>query len=149
LGTHHIPPEFYKERYSDIADFAEKAEERSYVFFIGNYMENTILSCFAFLYNKNAYWVLHDKRNQVTRIAKSMIDDYNFKDDIRIELDNHRFVIDNDRLCFILQPSQLINLVKSSQSKKYPISDNVLKIYNNPHFTEQSNPIIVICKLKK
>ena len=149
LGSHHVPPSFYKEPYRDIADFSEKAKEHSYIYMIGNYEENAILSCFSLLYRKDWHWMLYDKRDQVIHIANSIIDDYHFKDDIHIESYNQPFVMDSSRLCFIIQSSQLINIVKSSQSKNYPVSDNILKIYNQPNFTEQSNPIMVVCKLKK
>jgi hypothetical protein len=149
LGANHVPLWFYKERYADIADFSKKANERSYIYLVGNYAENAHMIGLSIRNLQNIYWSFYDKKNQVTYLGDRLLDDYNFKDDILIKNGNGPFIVNEEQMCFILQPSQFMDLIKLSQSKNVSINEDMLRIYNSPDFSEFSNPIIVLCRFKK
>jgi hypothetical protein len=147
LGDNHTPLWFYKERYADIADFSKKADERSYIYHVSNYAENAHMISLSIRNSQNIYWSFYDKKNQITYLGDRLLDDHNFKDDILIE--NGIFIMNEEQMCFILQPSQFMDLIKLSQSKNVSIDEDILRIYNSPDFSEFSNPIVVLCKFKK
>jgi hypothetical protein len=149
LGVNHVPLWFYKERYTDIADFAKKANEHSYIYLVGNYAENDHMIGLSIRNSQNIYWSFYDKKRQVTYLGNHLLDDYNFKDEILIENSNGPFIVNEEQMCFILQPLQFMSLIKLSQSKNVSINKDILRIYNSPDFSEFSNPIIVLCRFKK
>ncbi|MDR1259445.1 MAG: 6-bladed beta-propeller [Tannerellaceae bacterium] len=149
LGDNHTPLWFYKERYADIADFSKKAGERSYIYLVGNYVENNHMIGFSVYDRPNLYWSFYDKKSRTVYIADRLSDDYHFNDEILIEHNNGPFSVNEEQMCFILQPSQFADLIELSQSKNLSVSEDLLRIYNSPDFSEFSNPIIVLCKFKE
>lgn len=79
-GEHTVPPEFYKEKYEDIADFILTIRKRDYALTYGNFIETSGHIIFDFSYQESRRKVFHSKITGVTRVAHTLIDNMVFKE---------------------------------------------------------------------
>jgi hypothetical protein len=151
FASHHVPESFYREAYSDIADFSNKATERSYIYGF-HCAENRSALAFSFRNGGVFYWAIHDKKNGATHIANTWTDDRRFDGKITIGYENWPIMADDEHLYFFLQPTQLKELAEGSGLREPTSKSNsnrLADLYHSPGFSEESNPILVICKFKK
>jgi hypothetical protein len=144
FGKHHVPPRFYKENFTDIHDFAEKAAQNSYIYTHNNFYENDRIAALSFFHDRKSYWVLYDKDTQKVTTANRWIDDYHANSPIDITYGNGPFVLDGEYMYFFMQPVQLIELIKTG-SRKSNILDSIC---HSSGFSEESNPVLIKCKIK-
>ena len=150
FGSNHTPNQFYNGQYTDIADFSTKATRLSYIYSMGNFHENNHIAALSFRNNQDHYWALFDKKNQRTYVGNRLLDDYNCNTSTTIEYTNGPFAIDDKQMYYFLQPAQLIDLMKDPKNKEHSHkNESINQIYNSDKFSEQSNPILVICKFKE
>jgi hypothetical protein len=148
FGKHHVHPRFYRENYTDIRDFSEKAAQNSYIYAYGNFHENDSMTVLSFLYDKKTYWVLYDKNTQAVTTANRWMDDYHTNSPLDIAYDNGPFALDGEYLYFFLQPVQLIELMEKGQKSDSHKSNPLDSIRRSPGFSEESNPVLVKCKVR-
>ncbi|MDR1116001.1 MAG: 6-bladed beta-propeller [Tannerella sp.] len=148
FGKHHVHPRFYRENYTDIRDFSEKAAQNSYIYAYGNFYENDIMIVFSFHYDKKTYWVLYDKNTHDVTTANRWIDDYHTNSPVDITYDNGPFALDDEYLYFFLQPVRLIELMEKEKKTDSHKSSSLDSIYRSSGFSEESNPVLVKCKVK-
>jgi hypothetical protein len=156
FGKNQVPPSFFERRYEDIADFVEKADKAEYIFFVTHLAENEHYIFFSYKFVDAVYWSFYNKAQHTTNSGRVIYDDIRFGD---IETALHYsncFASTDDSFYFLLQPYQFIELVENYKSKNgdarleelmrlYP---DMYAIYSHPDFNDQSNPILVTCKIK-
>lgn len=142
--NHAAPNSFYNERYRDIMAFSEAASKNEYIYALSNFAINAnddIL--FSYRLGKTFYWTLcFGIRPEYT--ANGILDDYNFVTPLPLAYHNVSYCLDDDYLYFLMSGEQFVELCDKGVK-----NENVELLRKNAEITDQSNPIIVKCRLKK
>lgn len=157
FGKNHPPKTFFKEEYADIADFANQAQKKDYIYFINNIVENQTHIIFSYKREKENYWAIYNKSNRQLITGKEILNGAQFPNmPMGIEYYNTSFTIDNEKFYFLIQPFQFLELLEKQKRKIGEKEFNIFlsqhadinTIYCNKNFGEQSNPILVTCKFR-
>jgi hypothetical protein len=155
FGKNQVPPSFFERNYEDIADFVGKADKNEYIFFVTNLVENEYYIFFSYKFVDAIYWSFYNKEQHTINSGSVIYDDIHFGE-IGLALHySNCFASTDDSFYFLLQPYPFIELVESYKLKNgdavfeelmrlYP---DIYEIYSNPDFNDQSNPILVTCKI--
>lgn len=141
---HAAPSSFYEERYRDIMDFSEAADKNDYIYALSNFAVNgndDIM--FSYSLGKTFYWTLRIGVKPEYTI-NALIDDYHFSEAFPLSYHNSSYCLDDDHLYFLMSGEQFVDLCEKGVK-----DDAMLTLLKNADITDQSNPIIVKCKLKK
>lgn len=142
--NHAAPNSFYNERYRDIMVFSEAANKNEYIYALSNFAINAnedIL--FSYRLGKTFYWTLRfGMKKECT--TNNLLDDYNFMESLPLTYHNVSYCLDDDYLYFLMSGEQFVELCD-----KGVVNENIKQLKKNAEITEQSNPIVVKCKLKK
>lgn len=144
FGKNAPPPSFYKNRYADIMEFSEAAKKNDYIYALSNFALNgqdDIL--FSYRLGKTFFWTLRFGKNEECTID-ALHDDFNFAKAYHLTYHNSIYSLDDDYLYFLISSEQFVNLL--DDGTKTPVVETLV---NNTQITEESNPIVVKCKLKK
>lgn len=143
---HKTPVDFFKEDYNDIMEFSEAAKKNDYVYALSNFAvndKNDVL--FSFRLDRTTFWTLAFPYNSKARTITSFVDDFHSTALITLDYNNTSYVMNNDYLYFLITGEQFITL-----SEKEKEGTAILKkMVEEKEISEQSNPILVKCKLKE
>lgn len=145
FGPHSIPPDFYKRKYSDIMEFSQEANKRQYVYFVNNFTANEDCVLLSFLLDRKCFWSLYLEKGKKTYTASSLEDDINFSDSFPLDYCNIPFTMDGDNFYFLMSAEQFLFLCKGKEVKRHSLAT----LLKDSKIDEQSNPILVRCKLKE
>lgn len=141
MGKHTLPAEFCEQNFSDIIAFSTEASKHSYVYFINNIAANDRYVQFSFFLENKSYWSVYSTMEELTHTGCLLEDDLNRLQTFRLDNLNTMFSIAGDYLYFLISAEQFIEI-----SRDNPTWSEKVKAYD---INEQSNPILVKCRLKK
>ena len=136
FGKHSLPGNFMEEEFSDIMDFSQWADSREYIYFVNNFTTDTRNLQISFWLGEQIYWTFFSKPSLRSETAQIIKDDINDYKPIKLKNTNSDAIISDGYFYFLLSPEQYL---KAYIEKKQVLQD----------LTEQSNPVMVKCKLKK
>jgi hypothetical protein len=142
FGQHAVPQEFYDRHFTDIMEFSQEANKREYVYFINNFSCNSDYVFLSFFVNGKCFWSLHEIKAGRTYTASLLEDDFNFSNDLSLDYRNIPCVLTDEYLYFLVSSEQFLSL-------KWKTGDEGSESMANRYgLDEQSNPILVKCKLR-
>jgi len=138
------PSAFYEEKYRDIMEFSEAANRNGYIYALSNFAINgndDII--FSYRFGKTFYWTLRLGLKSESTI-KALLDDFNFSEAFPLSYQNSSYWLDDDYLYFLITGEQFVHLCENGAK-----NDAMMTLLRKTDITDQSNPIIVKCRLKK
>lgn len=145
FGTHAAPADFYKHKYADVMEFSQEANKRQYVYFVNNFTANEDCVLLSFLLDRKCFWSLYLEKNKKTYTTTSLEDDINFLSSFSLDYCNVPFAMDGDNFYFLMSAEQFLSLREAKEAGK-GFAEASLGDFK---IDEQSNPILVRCRLKK
>lgn len=138
------PSAFYEKRYRDIMEFSEAANKNGYIYALSNFAVNGDDDViFSYRLGKTFYWTLRlGMKSECT--INALIDDFHFSEALPLSYQNSSYWLDDDYLYFLMTGEQFIHLCENGVK-----NDAMMALLRNADITDQSNPIVVKCKLKK
>lgn len=141
FGTHAVPSEFYKRKFSDIMEFSTKANEKGYVYFVNNFSANQENVLLSFLLNQDPFWSIYSTHNGVTRTGYILQDDLNSLNSFHLKDLNTLFAMDKNNLYFLISAEQFVEMCGENNKFSKMLHDN--------NMNDQSNPLLVKCRFRK
>jgi hypothetical protein len=143
FGQHTVPQEFYDHHFADIMEFAQEANKHEYVYFINNFSCNSDYVFLSFFVDRKCFWSLHEITTGRTYTASILEDDFNFLNYLSLDYGNIPCALTDEYLYFLISSEQFLSL-------KWKTGDEESRSMANKYYLdEQSNPILVKCKLSK
>ena len=141
FGSHNVPKEFYNGSFNNIREFVTEAEKHDYVFAPHSFASNNQNILLSYLYKKRSYWTFYNIGGKNVVTGNSLQDDIHSLNEYPIKGINTHYVFTSNYMFFVISAEQFINM--SSKNKLFQ------KEIEKKSITEQSNPILVKCELKK
>lgn len=142
--NHAAPTTFYDRKYRDIMEFSEAAQKNQYIYSLSNYSVNDKEDVlFSYRLGKTFYWTFKLGVGTVITI-NSFKDDFNSSPSIPLTYHNSSYYLSNDFLYFLISAEQFLEICNVDST-----SNEIKELIKSQNISEQSNPIIVKCKIKK
>lgn len=142
--NHAAPTTFYDRKYRDIMEFSEAAQKNQYIYSLSNYSVNDQEDVlFSYRLGKIFYWTFKLGVGTVITI-NSFKDDFNSSPSIPLTYHNSSYYLSNDFLYFLISAEQFLEICNVDST-----SNEIKELIKSQNISEQSNPIIVKCKIKK
>lgn len=136
FGKHSLPESFLQEKFTDIMDFSQRADSREYVYFVNSFAANQQNLQISFWLGEQIYWSFYSKAHKSSETACQIKDDLNEYLPLQLKNTNSDAILTDKYFYFLLSAEQFLKI----SGKKGAPTDNL---------TDQSNPILVKCVLKK
>lgn len=141
--NHSAPASFYEKKFRDIMEFSEAATHNGYIYALSNFAVNKKDVIFSYRWEKSFYWTLRLGTN-TERTVKEWKDDFHFTKPTALNYHNSAYWLDDDYFYFLITGEQFLGLHAKDIKKEW-----FSELVKNTEITEQSNPILVKCKLKR
>ena len=125
-------------------EFSEAAQKNQYIYSLSNYSVNDQEDVlFSYRLGKIFYWTFKLGVGTVITI-NSFKDDFNSSPSIPLTYHNSSYYLSNDFLYFLISAEQFLEICNVDST-----SNEIKELIKSQNISEQSNPIIVKCKIKK
>lgn len=142
LDKYRVPADFWKANYSDIMEFVTAANSHDYVYSITNFSLNPQAVMVSFMLKDRLYWSFYSVAEGKAYTASSLYDDFHFTESLALSPASMTYVMDDECLYCLMSSDQFLELAENAKS---PVIENLIRQYD---VTEQSNPILMKCRLK-
>ena len=142
LDKYRVPADFWKANYSDIMEFVTAANSHDYVYSITNFSLNPQAIMVSFMLKDRLYWSFYSVVEGKAYTAGSLYDDFHFTESLALSPASMTYVMDDECLYCLMSSDQFLELAENAKS---PVIENLIRQYD---VTEQSNPILMKCRLK-
>ena len=142
--NHAAPASFYESKYRDIMEFSEAANKNEYVYALTNFAVNGVDDVlFSCRLGQTFYWAvcLNGKPANTTN---AWMDDFHFTSSMPLTYHNIVYCLDDEYLYFFISAEQLMDMCEEGTK-----DESIRTLIKNAGVTEESNPVLVKCKLKK
>lgn len=142
--NHAAPASFYEYKYRDIMEFSEAANKNEYVYALTNFAVNGVDDVlFSCRLGKTFYWTVC-LNGKPENTANAWMDDFHFTGSMPLTYHNIAYCLDDEYLYFFISAEQLIDMCEEGLK-----DESMRTLIKSAGVTEESNPILVKCKLKK
>ncbi|MGE0089044.1 MAG: 6-bladed beta-propeller [Bacteroidales bacterium] len=156
FGNYKMPLKFIYDRYEDIMEFGDKAEENSYVHHVNHYIENDSYIFFTFRFKYEKYHVYYNKNENNIYVGKAIINDLKLNGlNSNADYTNIPETYDDKAFYYVIEPYLFLDQLKKIKGKcnSEEWDDYLIK---NPDVNKilqtlslNSNPIIGIYYIKQ
>jgi hypothetical protein len=139
IDNKNIPPSFYENDYTDIADFFQNLFTHTYGYGINLFFENENKYIASYYYDKECYLNITEKENAYRYNIKTIHDDialYNYP----INFTGLTFFPDNCGLLIVVYPTEIMDYANENLSKE-ECANIKEKI---KYLSEDQNPLIIV-----
>lgn len=144
LGKYQSPSTFYAANYRDIMEFVEAVKKHDYVFEMPALAVNDRWVVVACIKGGQLYLTFHPTMDGKTTTFSSLLDDFHFATPLPLKNSNMHFCMDDEYFYFTMTAEQLLGLQAGDGQGK-----GMHELITNKGIADDSNPILVKCKLKK
>ena len=131
----NMPDDFLKEDFADIMEFCQKADGRGYIHEINGFTANEHDLHLSFWRGEEIYWSFYIARDSICRTSSIVEDDINGLPAFKLEDTNLDAILTKDYFYFLMSAEQFLRIYANKELLPQGLTD-------------ESNPVLVKCKLK-